>query len=329
MKKKDLDDNAIGGVTEDIFNETRNQKVPEGKTKFILLSIIIAIIIIIILIITVWILTRDTNVQIPVEESKAKMIEKSNSSLSESVKNGENPNIYSPDMNKPNDTNNNIANAQQDDTNTENDNNFDFSNDPKFQAILSQQKNGDMLKQDETFDVPSQLVPKSSDTNQAFKEEVKKPEEKKDSKKIASQDKTSQKATPEKKGNTTSDINKQEIKKDNKKLEIKDREDNKEKLSTNLKGKEIKKPSQTNTNTQQGKIATKGHYLQVGAFNGEANKIFLDKISKYSYRIEKSESSNNKVTKYLIGPYPSRVDAMKDIQKINTTIGKAFYKYVD
>lgn len=74
-----------------------------------------------------------------------------------------------------------------------------------------------------------------------------------------------------------------------------------------------------------GKPATKGHYIQVGSFTGNVDKNFLNRISKYPYRIKTDDRDNKTVVKYLIGPYSSKVEANSNIQKIKEIQGNAFY----
>ena len=82
----------------------------------------------------------------------------------------------------------------------------------------------------------------------------------------------------------------------------------------------------TTPDADNGKPATKGHYIQVGSFTGAVDSIFLNKISKYSYRIKEDSKDGKTVMKYLVGPYPSKVDANKNIKKIKEEVqGSAFY----
>ena len=82
----------------------------------------------------------------------------------------------------------------------------------------------------------------------------------------------------------------------------------------------------TTSDADNGKPATKGHYIQVGSFTGAVDSIFLNKISKYSYRIKEDSKDGKTVMKYLVGPYPSKVDANKNIKKIKEEVqGSAFY----
>ncbi|PAF41592.1 SPOR domain-containing protein [Helicobacter sp. 11S03491-1] len=89
------------------------------------------------------------------------------------------------------------------------------------------------------------------------------------------------------------------------------------------------KPKQASAKIQaskNGSIATAGHYLQIGAFSKTPNKYFLEKIKKYSYRIQTSTNNNGQtITKYLIGPYKSRTDANRDVLQITTDIGKPIH----
>ncbi|RDU66371.1 hypothetical protein CQA53_03900 [Helicobacter didelphidarum] len=82
----------------------------------------------------------------------------------------------------------------------------------------------------------------------------------------------------------------------------------------------IQRPAKP-TDSKQGTTATKGHYIQVGAFSLKPEAIFLNKISKYSYRIESYTDNEGKtVTRYLIGPYKDKQDATRNLQNIRTEI---------
>lgn len=91
--------------------------------------------------------------------------------------------------------------------------------------------------------------------------------------------------------------------------------------------KTIQRPQNNVVNERQGKSPEKGHYIQVGAL--AQNKItpeFLNKISKYNYRILTIKEGDTTKSKYLIGPYKSQQEAKQLVQKIRTEIaGDAFY----
>lgn len=94
--------------------------------------------------------------------------------------------------------------------------------------------------------------------------------------------------------------------------------------------KVIQRPQNNIVSENQGKAPEKGHYVQVGAFTDQ-DKItqeFLNKISKYNYRILKVEQNGVTSAKYLIGPYKTR-EEMKQIEtKIRTEINQGAF-YVD
>lgn len=69
-----------------------------------------------------------------------------------------------------------------------------------------------------------------------------------------------------------------------------------------------------------GDIAENGVYLQVGAFSKTPNKDFLDSINKYSYRVQEIMINSKVITRYLIGPYPNRSAAQKDVSSISRDI---------
>ena len=69
-----------------------------------------------------------------------------------------------------------------------------------------------------------------------------------------------------------------------------------------------------------GDIAENGVYLQVGAFSKTPNKQFLNSINKYSYRVQEIMINSKVITRYLIGPYPNRNAAQKDVSSISRDI---------
>ena len=71
-----------------------------------------------------------------------------------------------------------------------------------------------------------------------------------------------------------------------------------------------------------GDIAENGIYLQVGAFSKTPNKQFLDSINRYSYRIQEIMINSKVITRYLIGPYPSRNAAQRDVNSVSRDITK-------
>ncbi|PAF54138.1 hypothetical protein BKH42_02695 [Helicobacter sp. 13S00482-2] len=91
--------------------------------------------------------------------------------------------------------------------------------------------------------------------------------------------------------------------------------------------KEVKPAKEAHT-VKNGSNATPGYYLQVGVFNKTPNKVFMDKIKKYSYRTQTSILNGEMVTKYLIGPYKSKAEAHKNMTDITTNITKPVHVQV-
>ncbi|PAF50919.1 hypothetical protein BKH43_03420 [Helicobacter sp. 13S00401-1] len=81
-------------------------------------------------------------------------------------------------------------------------------------------------------------------------------------------------------------------------------------------------------NVVNGVVATQpGIYLQVGVFSQKPNAKFIEKISKYGYKVKQGTVEDKPVTRYLLGPYKSKLDATKDVEKIGQEleIGKPVY----
>ncbi len=78
-----------------------------------------------------------------------------------------------------------------------------------------------------------------------------------------------------------------------------------------------------------GNIAERGYYLQVGAFSKTPNKDFLDKINKYSYRIQEIMINSKVITRYLIGPYASRDAAQRDYNNVVRDIATPVHLQVE
>lgn len=70
-------------------------------------------------------------------------------------------------------------------------------------------------------------------------------------------------------------------------------------------------PTSKMDTSRNGQVAEKGYYVQVGSFSNKPNEEFLKKISNYSYRVYGDSKSG--LTKYLIGPYKSRIEASRDL----------------
>lgn len=69
--------------------------------------------------------------------------------------------------------------------------------------------------------------------------------------------------------------------------------------------------SQRKAMSRSGSTATKGSYLQVGVFSKQPNKELLDMLKKHSYRIQEITINDQKLTKYLVGPFKSRAEASR------------------
>lgn len=66
----------------------------------------------------------------------------------------------------------------------------------------------------------------------------------------------------------------------------------------------------------------KGFYLQIGVFGGTPQKSFLDKLKNFSYKTDKIQRNGKILTRYLIGPFPSREIAQSKINQITLEINK-------
>ena len=89
-------------------------------------------------------------------------------------------------------------------------------------------------------------------------------------------------------------------------------------FNTSMQKQETKKSS-----LQKGQF-----YIQAGAFfKYSPSKKFLKKITKahFHYTIVTTTKNGSKVQKVLIGPYPSRKEAEKALQKVRATIAKGAF----
>ena len=66
----------------------------------------------------------------------------------------------------------------------------------------------------------------------------------------------------------------------------------------------------------------KGFYLQVGVFGGTPQKSFLGKLKNFSYKTDKVQRNGKVLTRYLIGPFPSKEIAQSKINQITLEINK-------
>ncbi|WP_104697158.1 MULTISPECIES: SPOR domain-containing protein [unclassified Helicobacter] len=62
---------------------------------------------------------------------------------------------------------------------------------------------------------------------------------------------------------------------------------------------------------KSGSVATKGSYLQVGVFSKQPSKELLNMLKKHSYRTQEIIINDQKLTKYLVGPFKSRSEASR------------------
>ncbi|PAF42454.1 SPOR domain-containing protein [Helicobacter sp. 11S02596-1] len=211
--------------------------------------------------------------------------------------------------------------VQGNNTNDVFDNNDDFEN----MSIDDMSKTEEENKFDKIVqDIKEKQLAKSQEASQNSPDEIKpEPKEEKPTPAPQAQNNT---PDPQLKAMESIQENKKPAK-ETKPLALKPKEEKK------VQEKSVQKPkpqpaTPKPTNAKNGSVASPGHYLQIGAFTKTPNKEFLDKISKYPYRIQKSTINGQSVTKYLIGPYQSRTDANRDILKITTEMGKPMYLQV-
>lgn len=76
---------------------------------------------------------------------------------------------------------------------------------------------------------------------------------------------------------------------------------------------------------KNGAMAESGYYLQVGAFSKTPNKDFIRKLNKFSYRKQEIMINSNVITRYLVGPYPSREAAQRDFDRVNRDIARPVF----
>ena len=80
------------------------------------------------------------------------------------------------------------------------------------------------------------------------------------------------------------------------------------------------------------KVASKtsGYFVQIGAFTKKPSDKYLNTVKKagYSYTLHNETIKNIKYTKVLVGPYPNRATATKNMPSIKSKIGlkSAFIK---
>lgn len=228
----------------------------------------------------------------------------------------------------------------------------DLEKDEKYRAVLkdlekqhSDKKNAEAKKDDSPKKEKAQAkvvvppVPKETTIATALdptkSSQKPKSSEKKDSEK-STQKSAKEQAKPaeSKKPSTTTQNAATQNAKDSEKPVAKQQTKSSETNSPNKEpnqDKVIHRPQNNIVSENQGKAPEKGHYVQVGAFTDQ-DKItpeFLNKISKYSYRVLKVEQPNGTTSvKYLIGPYKTREEVKQIETKIRTEINQGSF-YVD
>ncbi|RDU61232.1 SPOR domain-containing protein [Helicobacter sp. MIT 14-3879] len=324
----------------DIFQSENSSK---NKTKTILLLTIVAIILIVTFLIIAWVMTRDNTIEsiqltgdqetrILNQPPYAHNIDESSSSNTSSMANLD---PFDMDMAKMSDTPpSSIPNLSLPPLDS-NSTTFNLDNDPKVLAKMQelQQKHLEKSKnaQPNTQDsnkisekaasvsvLPKEITTKEpSDSKNISKETVIKPAIDPTSIKSKEPKKEEKTQTPDSKNvaKASTPVNSTPAK-----PAAPSEQSSASKPSSNI----IEKPQQIE-NKDNGKAATKGHYIQVGSFAGSVDKNFLNRISKYPYRIKTDSKDGKTVVKYLIGPYSSRVEANRNIQKIKEIQGSAFY----
>lgn len=315
--------------SDDIF---QNNKKNKSKTMFLLF--IIGIILIIVLIIVAWILTRSgNNVKILSDEAnqtKASETIPLFQKDAQEVAQISNNNLVKNEIQKVDlDSKSSIENKND---NTKEQDVFNLEDDPKFKSLISNRVNVD--------DIANLIKENKAESKDIVtdKKEIKKPEtsklndeKKEESKKIVSAIEKEQKQISKNQSKETPKEKLKETKKEEKKYDSNPKEEKQSaktepKLKNNIESVQQKVQPK---NLKNGTSPSPGHYLQVGAFSGYVSKSFIEKISKYSYRIEETKDNDKVIKKYLIGPYNSKTDAIRDVQKINLEIGKAFYRSID
>ncbi len=89
-------------------------------------------------------------------------------------------------------------------------------------------------------------------------------------------------------------------------------------------------PADTNTTTPKGVMvaskapqeATGNFYVQVGSFVGEPNQTLIYKITRagYQHKIISFNKGSERISKLLVGPYPTHQEAEKYLEKIRQSI---------
>lgn len=70
------------------------------------------------------------------------------------------------------------------------------------------------------------------------------------------------------------------------------------------------------------KSIPKGYYLQVGVFGGNPQTSFMNKLKAFPYKSEKIQRNGKVLTRYLIGPFPSKEMAQSKVEQVTRSITK-------
>ena len=78
-------------------------------------------------------------------------------------------------------------------------------------------------------------------------------------------------------------------------------------------------PVKTSTST----AATKGVYIQIGAFSKMPSDKYLSEITSkgYNFKLHKMNVQGKELVKVLVGPYSSRTQAQENLNSVRTTLG--------
>ncbi|AFI05617.1 SPOR domain-containing protein [Helicobacter cetorum] len=82
--------------------------------------------------------------------------------------------------------------------------------------------------------------------------------------------------------------------------------------------KGLKKPVKQEAKKPKNTAMPKSYYLQVGVFAHTPNKAFLQEFEKFAHKIEKGKAN----TKYLIGPYKTRQEALEHANEVTKKLTK-------
>lgn len=234
--------------------------------------------------------------------------------------------------------------------------NNEFERDEKYQAVLkdlekqhADKKNTEAKKETESQKAKEQAqtkvvmppVPKETIIAPAL-DPTKSTQKAKDSDKVAQKPASKEQVKPVETKKPVTPSNTTQKPKDSEKVDAKPQAKQTEQVKQNTPAatqkpeskdqdnKVMQRPQNNIVSANQGKDPEKGHYVQVGAFTDQ-DKItpeFLNKISKYNYRILKVEQNGVKSAKYLIGPYKTREEVKQIETKIRTEINQGAF-YVD